>query len=439
MDGEPVNLHVGFGATVANQRDDLAGIHDAEQRQLKRLHSRTIVVQRRDAVEAEQLRLHAVGRLLHRYNPRRNRRVALVEDDNLRPMVRHVRLLSPAQLSRASYDAPDRVHDGRRGEMPILVTGATGFVPANVVARLVADGRDVVAFHHRPLDPAMAERLRGSGPGMVTFVQGDTRDADLVATVFAAHQPEGVIHMAAMTPLDVDTERHAVRDVVGANIGGTLHVFLAAAEQRARRVVFLSSAAVYAPREDAVPIAENAPLRDDGALYALTKLAGEQLGRWASVALGLDVRAVRLGPAYGPWERPTASRQRMSSVWQAVHEALAGRPLRCNNPALTRDWVHADDVARGLVALLDAPGLRHDVYNLAGAGVTMEDTLAAVAAAIPGTRVEWVADPATANVPVPDGPARGSLATTRLRADVGWTPRYAIEDGVRAYVEWLRA
>lgn len=320
--------------------------------------------------------------------------------------------------------------------MTTLVTGATGFVPANVVKRLIAEGRDVVAFHHRPLDRAMEARLRAAGPGRVTFVQGDTREAEVVAAVFAAHRPEGVVHMAAMTPLDVETERRDVRQVVGANVVGTLNVLLASADHGVRRVVFLSSSSVYAASDGPGLLTEAAPVRDDGGLYPLTKLAGEQLGRWVGAAHGLDVRSVRLGPAYGPWERPTASRQRMSAVWQAVHEALAGRPLRCNNAALTRDWIHAADIARALLALLDAPGLEHDAYNLAGDPVSMQRTLAAAAAAIPGTAVEWVTDPAEANVPLPDGPARGSLDTSRLRAETGWMPAYDIESGVRAYVAW---
>jgi len=317
--------------------------------------------------------------------------------------------------------------------MPVLVTGANGFVPVNVVAHLVAAGRDVVALHRSPLDPALERWLRSVGPGILTFVQGDTQDERAVAGLFATHRPDGVVQMAAMTPMDGATERRQVRQIVGANINGALNVLLESAEQQVRRVVFLSSSAVYASSEGG-PLDEGAPVREDGALYPLTKLAGEQICRWARANYDLDVRAVRLGPVYGPWERPTVSRQKMSSVWEAVHEALAGRPLRCNNAGLARDWIHASDVAAGLVALLDAPALHHDRYNLAGPSVTMERTLAAVAAAVPGTTIEWVARPDEANVPIPDAPSRAPLDSSRLTTDTGWSPRYDIEEGVAQYV-----
>jgi UDP-glucose 4-epimerase/UDP-glucuronate 4-epimerase len=322
--------------------------------------------------------------------------------------------------------------------MTILVTGATGFVPANVITRLVAEGREVIAFDVSPLDPTLAARVRAVGPGQVTFVQGDTRDAAVVNSLFTQHRPQGVIHMAAMTPLNVDIERRAIRRVVETNVNGTLNVLLASAEHGVRRVVFLSSSSVYAPAVGPALIDEGAPVREDGGLYSLTKLAGEQLCRWTATALGLDCRMVRLGPVYGPWERPTNSRQRMSSVCQAVEEALAGRTLRCNNAELERDWIHAADVARGLIVLLDLPEPGHDTYNLAGPAVSMERTLAAVAAAIPGTTVEWVAHSEDANVPIPEGATRASLDSSRMRAASGWSPGYDIESGVRAYVEWLR-
>ena len=322
--------------------------------------------------------------------------------------------------------------------MPILVTGANGFVPANVVAHLVAAGREVVAFHRSPVDPVLERWLRAAGAGALTFVQGETHDERAVAALFATHRPEGVIQMAAMTPMDAATERGQVRQIVGTNVTGALNVLLASAEHGVGRVVFLSSSSVYAPNGGTL-LTEASPTREDGGLYPLTKLAGEQLCRWVTVNHGLDTRAVRLGPVYGPWERPTASRRKMSSVWEAVHEAMAGRPLRCNNPGLARDWIHAADAAAGLVALLDAPSLSHDRYNLAGASVTMERTLAAVAAAVPGTKIEWVAGPEAANVPIPDAPTRGPLDSSRLTADTGWTPRYDIEAGMRQYVDAIGA
>ncbi|HEY3186411.1 MAG TPA: hypothetical protein VGJ70_02980, partial [Solirubrobacteraceae bacterium] len=101
-----------------------------------------------------------------------------------------------------------------------------------------------------------------------------------------------------------------------------------------------------------------------------------------------------------------------------------------------RDVAHAADVADGIAAVLLAPSLRHDAYNVGwGRAATAAEVLTALTRALPDTKIEHR----------PDEPSRwgaltrGPLSCARLREDLGWTPRFDLESGLRDYVTWLRS
>lgn len=323
--------------------------------------------------------------------------------------------------------------------MRVLLTGATGFVPSNVVLALVEAGHDVVGLDARPPEARLLRELAGLGEtSRVEFVQGDVRDEALVERLIAERAPEGVVHAAAITPTR-EVEEEQPRRIVEVNELSLISVLHAAARHGVRRVVSFSSEAAYDQRRPSgQSLDEDAPLYGGERLYALTKIAGEALAHWARAHYGLDVRVVRPGSVYGPYERPTGAREAMSAPYRAAQLALAGESLRANAPDLVFSYVHAHDVATGVLTVLETDDLAHDVYNLAGEPASQRQLLQAVAAAVPGTRVEWVARREDANLPVVDVP-RSALSNRRLQADSDWRPAYDIAGGMRQYIDWLRA
>jgi nucleoside-diphosphate-sugar epimerase len=340
--------------------------------------------------------------------------------------------------------------------MRVLVTGAAGFVAANVVVALSTRGHDVIALHRGELDDDLAFALRNGGGAVafdevaveawrrpayeacapVTFVQGDVRDTSLIERLLAEHHPTHVVHMAAVTPA-AGTDHEQAREIVETNEVGLLSLLLGCARNGVERLLFTSSAAIYAAGDPGQPVGEDAPQRVDGALYPLTKIAGERLCRWATSTLGLDTRIARLGPVYGPWERPTGSRRAMSPVHRAVALALDGEVICCNAPSAARDFIHAADAAQALVAILESSRLRHTTYNVAGETVPVERMLRVVADMVPGTELIWVQGADAANLAIPET-ARGPLDISRLAIDTGFTPYHSIDSGIAAYVGWER-
>lgn len=324
----------------------------------------------------------------------------------------------------------------------VFVTGAAGFVGANLVAHLARAGVPVVAWDRAPLPPGFLAAL-GDAAERVRVETGDLANrAGVEATISAAVGTgyRRIVHAGAVTPTP-EQEQSDPAAVVAVNLMGTVHVLEAARRAGAARVIVVSSDAVYGPPADAdalTPVSEDAPTRATG-LYARCKVAAEELARYYRETHGLSVAAARLGAVYGPWERVTATRGRLSAVAavvaavqaaQAVQAGQTYEPLTVHGAARRRDWVHAADVADALARLAFASRLTWDTYNIgSGRAQPLSAALDAAAIAVPG--FVWADSAmATAAATISTAGVRAPLALSRLAADTGYAPRYDVAAGV---------
>lgn len=318
--------------------------------------------------------------------------------------------------------------------MAILVTGATGFVMASVVRHLAAEGHAVVAADVVAPDEPMSRFCSGL-PGAVTFERLDVTDRAAARAFVGRARPERVVHGAALTSIPPETERERFLVTVDVNVVGTLNVLDALRATGTGRIVVVSSGSVYGSRTDQTPIREDDPKLAEG-LYGLSKLAADSFARRFAEVHRLDLAVTRLASPFGPFERDTGSRPLLSAIQHWAVAARCGETIRVPGaPTITRDAVHVADVASGIAAVLLAPRLAHDAYNVGwGRNATSGETLAALARLVPGLKVEYQPDD-----PWPwSSTIRGPLSVDRLRTELAWTPTYDLESGLRAYVEWLR-
>lgn len=319
----------------------------------------------------------------------------------------------------------------------VLVTGATGFVMANLLRWLAEHGHDVVAADLKSPEAPLRQFVSGL-PGSVTFRQLDVTDRAAVRSLVREIRPGRAVHGAAITAIPPDVERARFVETAEVNVMGTLHVLAALAEAGAGRIVAVSSGSVYGRRQDLTLILED-DVRDPQALYPMTKWAADMLARRFAEAHGLDLAVTRLASPFGPFERDTGSRPLLSPLAHWARTALEGGPVVVAGDATyRRDVVYAADVASAIGSVLLAGRLPHDAYNVGwGHGTSAEETVAALTRILPGLQVQWRPEQPSPWLG-PGNVARGPLRCDRLRQDLGWQPSYDLDSGVAEYVEWLR-
>jgi dolichol-phosphate mannosyltransferase len=283
----------------------------------------------------------------------------------------------------------------------VLVTGAGGFVGANLVRRLLLDGRQVTALVRPGSD---CWRLDGLD---LEVVAADLREPASIPKGF-----DLVFHLAAHGAYSWQDDEARVRET---NVVGTEHVLEAAGDGR---VVMAGSSSEYGLKDH--PPSEDEPLEPNSP-YAETKAE--------ATARALDQGAVvmRLYSAYGPWEEPDRF------VPTLLARGLAGRLPPLVSPRVARDFVHVDDVCAAFV--LGAAAAPGRVYNVGSGRQTTVAEVVELAHRLLDLDVEpdwgsmpdrawdtetWVSNPA------------------RIRTELGWEARIGLEEGLRRTLDWLR-
>lgn len=216
---------------------------------------------------------------------------------------------------------------------PIVVTGAAGFAGRHLVARLLALGRPVEAWVHRPVP----EGSLGCTARVI-----DIRDADACARALGERPPAGLIHLAAVTAVgDAERDPEHARAV---NVQGTRNVLGPLAAHTP--AVFASTCHVYgAPR--GLPLTEHTPLAPVG-VYARTKADAETAAHEAHPAAVIARAFHHTGPGQAP---------RFALAQWARDLARGQSPIRTGDLSLRRDYSDVRDIADGYIHLLDrAPG-----------------------------------------------------------------------------------
>lgn len=334
--------------------------------------------------------------------------------------------------------------------MTLLVTGGNGFVMSHLVRHWLAShlAERAIVLDNAPADPAVRDFLAPVADRIVALT-GDIADPSGWEGSLPVAELTHVVHGAAVTPhpyIDADgTARHPEREnprhVLRVNIDGTAEILdIARRLPNLRRFLYVSTGSVYS---DDGPSKPGQPLPEDGyvapkALYSVSKYASELIVRRYGQLYDMSCVAARLSAVYGPMDRVTGSRNVRCLPNLVANLAVAGETLKVSGMDAVGDWIHADDVATGLAALLRPAMLRHPVYNIAyGKAETVETIIAHVSERIP-VCVEMVTA-AEANVVCdPDRRAGqwGAYDVSRLHDELGWSPA-PLKERVQGYVDWL--
>jgi nucleoside-diphosphate-sugar epimerase len=305
-----------------------------------------------------------------------------------------------------------------------------GHVGQEVVRQALDAGASVVAQYRTTFREEDARALGDQA----RWVSCDLADPAAVERLCERHPIESCIHAAA-----VPNEKYARPEplaAINANIGGTANLLDVARRKRWRRFLCVSTGSVFQDAKDpAQPVLEDASPAVTN-IYSTTKYCGELLTAMYRSQFELSAAVVRISWVYGP-PLMTDDPPR-GPVPAFLRSALAGRPIILPSGAdFAASFTYVADVAAGLIAASRCKTLRHGIYHLgSGENYTAGRVADAVRAAVPGAVIELGAgtEPWTTHTRM-----RGPLAGDRLFADTGFRVRYSLEDGVRAYADWMRA
>jgi nucleoside-diphosphate-sugar epimerase len=337
--------------------------------------------------------------------------------------------------------------------MKLLVTGASGFV-MSVLARRWLESDPVARLVILDASPLDAAALRYFAPVMQR-VSVVTADVTQPGRWRAALDDDftHVVHGATITPISRGTAAEAAREpeaheparIMDVNLMGTVAVLEWARTLRTlERFVYVSSGAVY---KNHGPDRAGEPLPEDGyvmprKLYGISKLASELTTERYGELFGMSTASVRPSSVYGTMDRVTASRNYRHVPNRIAHLASGGaRRVLVNTFDAVGDYIHAEDMADCIVALLQAPRLRYSTYNIAaGVTATLGDLIGWAAEKYPGFHGE-ISAPADADIvqdPALSGGMWGAYDISRVRQDTGWQPR-PVRTAFQAYIDWVAA
>jgi UDP-glucose 4-epimerase len=312
--------------------------------------------------------------------------------------------------------------------VPVLVTGADGFIGSHLVERLVAEGARVRAFciytsrgsagWLDEVDPAVRAALD------IRF--GDIRDARFVER--ATDGIEVVFHLAAL--IAIPYSYTAVESFIDTNVTGTMHVLEATRRAGARRLIQTSTSEVYGTPET-LPITEAHPLNAQSP-YAASKVAADQLALAYHRSFETPVVVLRPFNTYGPRQSERAVLPTM------LRQLLAGRTeIRLGRLDPRRDLTYVADTVDGFVRAALAEGIDGETIQLGTGRSDSIGELFELACRLLGVDARVVEDPARLR---PDRSEVMVLQSdpTRARERLGWEARTSLEDGLRSTIEWLR-
>ncbi|MEZ0394887.1 MAG: SDR family oxidoreductase [Anaerolineales bacterium] len=305
-----------------------------------------------------------------------------------------------------------------------LVTGGAGFIGSHLVQALLAGGERVRVLDN--FSTGRRENLPADNPRL-EVLEGDLRQAPLLQR--AVQGVEVIFHLAAF--ISVPASLRDPQTCFEVNAAGTATLLEAARQAGARKVVFSSSSAIYGDN-DHLPLAESETPRPLSP-YALSKLVGEQYGRFYTRIFGLPVTALRYFNVYGPRQAPDSPYAAAIPIF--IRRLRDGQAVDIfGDGQQTRDFIFVGDVVRANLLAAETPAADGEVINICtGQETSLLDLLAALSEA-GGSKPEVRFGP-----PRPGDIYRSAGDPHKAVRLLGFRAETTLADGLRQTFEWMGA
>lgn len=296
--------------------------------------------------------------------------------------------------------------------MNFLVTGAAGFLGSALANRLDREGHQVRGYDD--LSAGDPSRLSAD----VLFTRGDVTDRPKLWTLL--QEVDCVYHLAAKVSVPESILYPREYNII--NVGGTVSVMEAMRDVGVRRVILISSGAIYGDQGQQ-PLVEDAP-PNPGSPYAVSKLAAEHYVHTIGKLWGIETVALRVFNAYGPGQPLAAAHPPVVPHFlrQVAHR---GSMIIHGKGEQTRDFVYLDDVVEAMVAAASAPTIDRSVINIGSGIETSIQTLGQYVLEAVGIKSEWIY-----KEDQDSGPSRMCADIHLAKEKLGYRPHFSLQEGL---------
>ncbi|MFC3051714.1 dTDP-glucose 4,6-dehydratase [Kordiimonas pumila] len=324
--------------------------------------------------------------------------------------------------------------------MKILVTGGAGFIGSAVCRYLVQElGHSVVNVDKLTYAGNLASLKEIENSPLYHFEQVDICDRPALDSVFTAHKPDGVMHLAAES--HVDRSITGAADFINTNIIGTFNMLEAArsywgtlseAAKAAFRFLHVSTDEVYGSLGAEGLFQETTPY-DPSSPYSASKASADHLANAWYHTYGFPAVISNCSNNYGPYHLPE------KLIPLVILNALDGQPLPIYGDGTNiRDWLFVDDHAAALFTVL-TKGRLGEKYNVGGRNErTNLEVVTRICETLDRLRPKNApyADQITFVTDRPGHDARYAIDASKLETELGWKARETFETGIEKTIVW---
>ncbi|MDF1574349.1 MAG: NAD-dependent epimerase [Bacteroidales bacterium] len=343
----------------------------------------------------------------------------------------------------------------------VLVTGTAGFIGFHLARKLVEQG-----FHVTGLDIindyydvglkydrlelsgiarssiAYNQEVTSSNSDNYQFIQLKLEDRDALFDLFARHQFDVVVNLAAQAGVRYSLTHPQA--YVDSNITGFLNILEACRHHPVENLIYASSSSVYGLNKN-MPFSVSSNVDHPVSLYAASKKSNELMAHTYSHLFGVPSIGLRFFTVYGPWGRPDMA------LFLFTRAILAGEPIQVfNHGMMERDFTYVDDIVGGIERMVSLghvkgegwkpetpdPSFSSAPYKIHNIGNSSPVKLIAFIEAIEkalGKKAEWQM------MPIQPGDVEKTWAdVTSLRRDYNYNPDTPVETGIQRFIAWYR-
>lgn len=319
--------------------------------------------------------------------------------------------------------------------MQILVTGAAGFIGADLCQKLLMADHEIIGIDN--LNDYYDVSLKRDRLAQITkednikkfeFIELDICDREDINKLFSSNAFDAVVHLAAQAGVRYSIENP--QSYIDSNLVGFGNILESCRQNEVAHLAYASSSSVYGANKN-FPFKETDRVDNPLSLYAATKKANELMAHSYAHLYGLRCTGLRFFTVYGPWGRPDMAPFRFAS------RMLAGEAIPVYNQGdMVRDFTYIDDITEGVLRVATSEKIdeKYRIYNIGrGEPVQLMDFIASLETHL-GVKSKLKM------MEMQDGDVPRTMAdTSALKTDFAYQPKVSMDDGVKQFAEWYKS